>query len=71
MKKVSLMVVAALLSASMFANSASTPTQGTPGNGAKQKTETGKDNKQKEKKNGGISKEKAAQKSPKQKPATK
>lgn len=73
MKKVSLMVVAALLSASMFANSASLPKKGVTVNGAKPKTEVSKNHKQKEKQKpakkekqkGGTTKEKAAQKSPK------
>jgi hypothetical protein len=83
MKKVSVMVVAALLSASMFANSASIPKNKTTVNGTKQKTEVGKDHKQKDKKKeqkkGGTTKvatpktreQKMAQKSPKEVNATK
>ena len=53
MKKVSVMVVAALLSASMFANSANLPKKGATVNGTKPKTEMSKDHKQ-------ASKQKAA-----------
>lgn len=48
MKKVSLMVVAALLSASMFANSASLP-KGKKVNGTTAKTEMKKEHKNKQK----------------------
>ena len=48
MKKISLMVVAALISASMFANSASLP-KGKKVNGTTAKTEVKKEHKQKEK----------------------
>ena len=49
MKKVSVMVVAALLSASMFANSANLPKKGATVNGTKPKTEMSKTPKQKDK----------------------
>jgi hypothetical protein len=67
MKKVSLVVVAALLSAGMFANSASLPKKGTnPDGGKKQKTEVAKKQKEKPKEKTPKTKEqKAAQKSSK------
>lgn len=71
MKKVSLMVVAALLSASMFANGASLPKKAHTVNGTKPKTEMSKTHKQTEKKKGGTTKAKAAQKSAKKAPAHK
>ncbi len=49
MKKISVMVVAVLLSASMFANGASLPKKGTTVNGNKPKTEIKKEHKQKDK----------------------
>ncbi|HTA61306.1 MAG TPA: hypothetical protein VK835_02575 [Bacteroidia bacterium] len=69
MKKVSLVVVAALLSAGMFANNASLPKKETsPDGGKKQKTEVAKNQKQKEKpkeKTPKTKEQKAAQKSSK------
>lgn len=74
MKKVSLMVVAALLSASMFANSASLSKKGATVNGTKPKTEMSTTHKQKDKQKAAAPKtkeQKAAQKSPKKVNATK
>ncbi|HXD92049.1 MAG TPA: hypothetical protein VNX01_02490 [Bacteroidia bacterium] len=74
MKKVSLMVVAALLSASMFANSASLPKKGATVNGTKPKTETSKSHKQKDKQKAATPKtkeQKVAQKSSKKAKGTK
>lgn len=65
------MVVAALLSASMFANSVSLPKKATTVKGVKPKTEMSKTHKQKDKQKGGTTKAKAAQKSPKKAPAHK
>ena len=73
MKKASLMVVAALLSASMFANSANLP-KGTTVKGAKPKTEMSKTHKQKDKQKAATPKtkeQKAAQKEPKKAKGTK
>ena len=71
MKKVGLMVVAALLSASMFANSASLPKKGTTVNGKKPKTEITKHHKQKDKQKGAVAKTKATKKTSKQSPSKK
>ncbi len=71
MKKAGLMVVVALLSASMFANSASLPKKGATVNGKKPKTEISKHHQQKDKQKGGITKAKAAKKAPKQAPTKK
>jgi hypothetical protein len=68
MKKISVMVVAVLLSASLFANGASLPKRGTTVNGHKPKTEIRKEHKQKDK---GAAKEKKATKKSSKKTAEK
>ncbi|HEX7414231.1 MAG TPA: hypothetical protein VF411_09315 [Bacteroidia bacterium] len=70
MKKISVMVVAALLSVSMFANGASLPKSKTKVNGSKAKTEIRKEHKQKEKQKDATKEKKASKKSAK-KPAAK
>ena len=62
MKKVSVMVVAALLSASMFATAANLPKRTATVNGNKPKTEMSKNHKQKDKQKGATPK---SQKTPK------
>ena len=68
MKKISVMVVAVLFSASVFANGASLPKGKTTVNGNKPKTEIKKEHKQKDK---GASKEKKASKKSSKKPVEK
>ena len=70
MKKTSVMVVAVLLSASMFANGAGLPKKGTTVNGNKPKTEIKHTHKQKEKQKETTKKKKATDKAAK-KPAEK
>lgn len=71
MKKVSLMVVAALLSASMFANVANLPKKGNTVNGNKPKTEISKNHKPKEKQKTTTTKQKPSQKITSKKSAVK
>jgi Ni/Co efflux regulator RcnB len=68
MKKISVMVVAVLFSASVFANGAGLPKKGTTVNGNKPKTEIKKEHKQKDK---GAAKEKKASKKSSKKPVEK
>lgn len=70
MKKISVMVVAVLFSASVFANGAGLPKKGTTVNGHKPKTEIKKEHKQKDKAKG-TSKEKSSSKKSSKKPAEK
>ncbi len=70
MKKISVMVVAVLLSASMFANGAGLPKGKTTVNGNKPKTEIKTTHKQKEKQKETTKKKKATDKAAK-KPAEK
>jgi hypothetical protein len=68
MKKISVMVVVVLFSASVFANGAGLPKKGTTVNGNKPKTEIKKEHKQKDK---GAAKEKKASKKSSKKPVEK
>ena len=70
MKKISVMVVAVLFSASVFANGAGLPKKGTTVNGNKPKTEIKKEHKQKDKQKD-ASKEKKTSKKSSKKPAEK
>ena len=71
MKKISVMVVAVLFSASVFANGAGLPKKGTTVNGNKPKTEIKKEHKQKEKQKETTKEKKAAKKGAKKAPAKK
>ncbi|HKC66930.1 MAG TPA: hypothetical protein VKG26_01775, partial [Bacteroidia bacterium] len=71
MKKVSLMVVAALLSASMFANAASLPKKATTAKAVKSKTEMSTVHKQKDKQKSTTTKAKTAHKPSKKAPVKK
>ncbi len=71
MKKVSLMVAAALLSAGMFAATASLPKKTTTVNGNKPKTEISKTHKQNDKQKGATTKSQKAPKKSAKKGSTK
>ena len=71
MKKISVMVVAVLFSASVFANGASLPKKRTTVNGNKPKTEIKTTHKQKEKQKDASKEKKTSKKSSKKAPAKK